>query len=385
MSSTLGEIARVFLRLGVTGFGGPAAHIALMREEIVQRRRWVTDREFLDLIAATNLIPGPNSTEMAIHLGASRGGWPGLFVAGACFIMPAVGIVLVLAWLYAQYGTTPQAAWLMYGIGPVIIAIIGQAIWGLARSGVRSVRWVVLALAAVVASLAGIHEIAVLGLAAAASVLTGLVRRHSATTVLLAVGAGLACTAAVTAAAAVETPVGFTLARLFWFFVKVGSVLFGSGYVLVAFLRADLVDRWGWLTDQQLLDAVAIGQIIPGPLFTTATFIGYQLGGVPAALIATVGIFAPAFFFVAITHPLVTRMRAWGPAGDLLDGLTAASLALMVVVTLQLALRTIVDPVTAALALGSLALLVFRRPNIVWLIAAGAVVGWTISQLKIDG
>jgi chromate transporter len=380
MPSTLGEIARVFLRLGITGFGGPAAHIALMRQEVVERRRWVDDREFLDLIAATNLIPGPNSTEMAIHLGASRGGWPGLFVAGACFILPAVGVVLVLAWLYARFGTTPEAAWLMYGIGPVIIAIIGQAIWGLARSGLRSPRWVVLAVAAVGLSLAGVHEIGVLALAAAASLFAGLGRRHFSATAVLAVVAGLACTAALLAAGAAETPAAFTLGRLFWFFVKVGSVLFGSGYVLVAFLRADLVERWGWLSDQQLLDAVAIGQIIPGPLFTTATFIGYQLGGVPAALVATAGIFAPAFFFVALTHRLVKRMRAWRPAADLLDGLTAASLALMVVVTLQLARRTVVDPVTAALALASLALLVTRRPNIVWMIAAGALIGWTVHQ-----
>jgi chromate transporter len=382
MSSPLGEIARVFFRLGVTGFGGPAAHIALMREEVVQRRRWLDDREFLDLMAATNLIPGPNSTEMAIHLGASRGGWPGLFVAGACFILPAVVIVLVLASLYARFGTTPQAAWLMYGIGPVIIAIIGQAIWGLARSGLGSPRWVVLALAAVALSLAGLHEIAVLALAAVASLVAGSAARRSSMAAALASAAAIASTTALLAAAVVETPIGFTLGRLFWFFVKIGSVLFGSGYVLVAFLRADLVERWGWLSDQQLLDAVAIGQIIPGPLFTTATFIGYQLGGVPAALVATAGIFAPAFFFVAVTHPLVKRLRASRVAADLLDGLTAASLALMVVVTLQLARRTIVDPVTAALALGALALLVTRRPNVVWMILAGATVGWAVHQVR---
>jgi chromate transporter len=379
VSSSLGEIARVFLRLGITGFGGPAAHIALMRQEVVERRRWVDDRDFLDLIAATNLIPGPNSTEMAIHLGAKRAGWPGLFVAGACFILPAVGIVLVLALLYARFGTAPQAGWLMYGIGPVIIAIIGQAIWGLGRSGVRSLRWLLLAAAAFVLNVAGVHEIAVLGLAALTSLLVGIAGRHTATAVL-AVTAGLACTSVLLAASTADAPVAFSLGRLWWFFVKVGSVLFGSGYVLVAFLRADLVERWGWLTDQQLLDAVAIGQIIPGPLFTTATFIGYQLGGVPAALTATAAIFAPAFVFVALTHRLVARMRAWRPAADLLDGLTAASLALMVVVTLQLAGRTIVDPVTAALALGALALLVTTRPNSALMIAAGALVGWTVHQ-----
>jgi len=371
--TTLGELAALFLRLGVTAFGGPAAHIALMENEVVRRRQWLTHEEFLDLLGATNLIPGPNSTEMAIHIGRSRAGTAGLIVAGACFILPAMIIVLGCAWAYVRFGRLPQVQGLLYGVKPVIIAIVAQALWNLARRAVKTRALAAIALLATAAAFVGANELVLL--LAAGGIMT--VSRYSMRKSFVAAFPlpALASAALPAASAAV------TLPALFLFFLKVGSVLFGSGYVLLAFLRADLVDRWGWLTEAQLMDAVAVGQVTPGPLFTTATFIGYVIAGLPGALLATLGIFLPAFVFVALSAPWVSRLRRSPVAGGFLDGVNVASLALMVVVTWHLGRSAVTDAWTAGLALASLAVLLATRLNATWLVAAWAVVGLGISAL----
>ncbi len=370
--ASLGELARLFLRLGVTAFGGPAAHIAMMRDEVVERRRWLSDTEFLDLLAATNLIPGPNSTEMAIHLGYRRGGLPGLLLAGGCFILPACLMVVAIAWGYVRYGDTPQVGWLMYGVSPVIIAIVAQALWKLGRSAVTSPLTAVVGLLAAGLALAGWNELGLLALGGLLMVAARLGRPGIVAGLITAVAA----TGSLVAQAAVTVTVPITLTRLTLFFLKVGSILFGSGYVLLAFLRADLTDRWGWLTDQQLIDAVTVGQVTPGPVFTTATFIGYLLGGWAGAALATIGIFAPGFFFVAISQPLIPRLRDSAITSALLDGVVVASLGLMTAVTWHLGRSAITDAPTAGFALAAGAVLFTWRPNSTWLVLGGAIAGW---------
>ena len=370
------ELARLFLKLGATAFGGPAAHIAMMEDEVVRRRGWLRREEFLDLLGATNLIPGPNSTEMAIHLGHRRAGWWGLLVAGLCFIAPAMVIVWVLAWAYVAYGKLPQAVGLLYGVKPVIIAVVVQALWGLGRSALKGQGLVFAGLAAVALNVAGVDELAVLfgtGFATALGrALTG--RRPSAAAFLPPLPA--------LGVAAVASAQPFQLSTLFLVFLKVGAVLFGSGYVLLAFLRAELVVRLGWLSEAQLLDAVAVGQVTPGPVFTTATFVGYVLSGHAGAAAATAGIFLPAFFFVAVSGPLIPRLRRSAAAGAFLDGVNVASLALMAVVTWQLGWSAVRDFPTAVLAVGSAVLLLRYRVNSSWLVGAGAVIGLLAGRLR---
>jgi chromate transporter len=365
----------LFLKLGATAFGGPAAHIAMMEDEVVRRRGWLTREEFLDLLGATNLIPGPNSTEMAIHIGWRRARWPGLIVAGVCFILPATLIVLALAWAYVRYGARPEAAALFYGVKPVVIAVVLQALGRLGRAAAKTRGLAALGVADAVLNLVGVNELVILfgsGLAVAVSRRVRI-RLHplSAILPLAAAPAGVAATAA-----------PFGLGPLFLFFLKVGSVLFGSGYVLLAFLRADLVERWHWMTESQLLDAIAVGQVTPGPVFTTATFIGYVLGGPAGAAVATVGIFLPAFLLVAASGPLVPRLRRSETAAAFLDGVNAASLALMAVVAWQLGRASLVDVPTAVLAVTSAALLIRFRVNSTWLILAGACLGLLASSVR---
>jgi chromate transporter len=368
--SPLKEIASLFLRLGATAFGGPAAHIAMMQDEVVRRRQWVTDEEFLDLLGATNLIPGPNSTELAIHLGHKRGGWPGLVLAGACFILPAFLIVGALGWLYVSYGSLPEVEGLLYGVKPVLIAIVLQALYALGKKAFRSAGLTILGVGCLAAVMAGMHELAVLFGAGALWMVLARAKGGRAM-VLEPVGFPALLLQAVPAGVAKS----FGLGPLFLFFLKVGSVLFGSGYVLLAFLRADLVERWGWLTEAQLLDAIAIGQVTPGPVFTTATFIGYVLGGFPGAVVATVGIFLPAFVFVALSGPLVPRLRSSRTASAFLDGVNVASLALMALVTWQLGRSAIGDLLTLSLAVISAVVLWKGRVNSVWLILVGGATG----------
>ena len=346
----------------------------MMEDEVVRRRGWLTHDEFLDLLGATNLIPGPNSTELAIHIGHRQAGWPGLLVAGVSFILPAVLIVAAFAWAYVRYGSLPQVAGVLYGVKPVIIAVVLQALWSLSRTAIKTKLLALIALAAVVLSFLGVHELLVLFGAGLIVGLTRMIPRHirSGSKLLLPISASpVALFWQVSTAAA--TPFG--LWPLFLFFVKVGAVLYGSGYVLLAFIRADLVERWHWLTETQLLDAIAVGQVTPGPVFTTATFIGYVLGGARGALVATLGIFLPAFFFVAVSGPLVPRIRQSPTAGAFLDGVNAAALALMFVVTYELGRAAIVDLTTIILAVIS-AIILFRfRLNSAWLILGGAVIG----------
>jgi chromate transporter len=385
----LGELASLFLRLGTTAFGGPAVHIAMMEDEVVRRRRWLSRDAFLDLVGATNLIPGPNSTELAIHIGRARAGWPGLLVAGAAFILPAALIVVTLAWAYVRYGALPQASGMLYGIKPVIIAVVVQALWGLGRSAVKSRLLALVALASLTAAAAGAHELLVLAVAGA---LCGLLAAVSVRPASGAVASGVLLAApgsapslaspALLSAAATAAPASFGLWPLFGVFLKIGAVLFGSGYVLLAFLRADLVGRLGWLTERQLLDAVAVGQVTPGPVFTTATFIGYLLGGPAGAVAATAGIFLPAFVFVALSGPLIPRLRRSRAASGVLDGVNVASLALMAVVAWQLSHAAVLDLPTALLAVGSAVLLLVFRVNSMWLVLGGAVIGVVAAQWR---
>lgn len=378
-SRPLAELAGLFLKLGTISFGGPAAHTALMEAEVVRRRKWLTHQEFLDLVGATNLIPGPNSTELAIHIGHRRAGWPGLIIAGACFILPAMLIVTVIAWAHVRFGKLPEASALLYGVKPVIIAVVVQALWNLGKSAVKTKLLAAVGILAAAASFSGVNELLVLfgcGFALLAIraadknkpvVLGGFVP-------LFANVPGTSATIA-TAATATAVVAPFSLNLMFLFFLKVGAVLFGSGYVLLAFLRADLVERWHWLTESQLLDAIAVGQFTPGPVFTTATFIGYLLSGPAGALVATVGIFLPAFLFVALSAPLIPRLRASPLAGAFLDGVNVASLALMAVVTWQLGASALVDWLTLGLAVMAATVLLRWKINSAWLVLGGAGVG----------
>ena len=368
--SPLREVVSVFLRLGVVAFGGPAAHIAMMREELVRRRRWVSDAQFIDLLGITNLIPGPNSTEMAIHLGYLRAGAWGLVLGGVCFIVPAMLIVMALAWAYVRWGALPVATGVLYGVKPVIIAIVLQAMWGLARTAVRGPLLAGAFVVAAALALAGVHELLVLFGAGGVAALVAPRRRAVAGAVA---ALAWATPARVMAAAAVAG--GVTLGTMTLVVLKIGAVLYGSGYVLLAFLRADFVERLGWLTDRQLLDAVAVGQVTPGPVFTTATFIGFLLAGWTGAVLATVAIFLPSFVFVAASRPLLPRLRGSRRAAAFLDGVNVAALGLMAAVTWQLGRAAVVDPLTAALALAAAVLLVRTRVNSVWLLAGGGALG----------
>ena len=369
--SPLLEVAALFLKLGFTAFGGPAAHIAMYHDEVVVHRKWLTDEQFLDLLGATNLIPGPNSTEMVIHIGYLRAGWAGLIVSGLCFVTPATLIVLAFTWLYVQFGTLPQIGWLLYGIKPVVIAVIAQALWMLGRKALKNrlLAWIGAAVFGLY--FLGINEIALLFTGGLVVMLIANWKRLRAPSVSLLLPLG--------GFAVSQAPVPFSLSLLFLIFLKIGSILYGSGYVLLAFLRNDFVLRLGWLTDQQLIDAVAIGQVTPGPLFTTATFIGYLLGGTSGALLATLGIFLPSFVFVAISNPLIPKIRNSTWASSLLDGFNATSLGLMAAVTLQLAVSSLTDIPTAIIALVSLFLLLRYKINSTWLIAGGALAGFLIS------
>jgi chromate transporter len=381
----LAEVAWAFLRLGTLAFGGPAAHLALMEDEFVRKRRWITPQRFVDLLGATNLIPGPNSTEMAIHIGHARAGRAGLVVAGACFILPATLIVSALAWAYVRFGALPGTGAFLRGMQPVVIAVVLQALVRLAPTALSGARRGTLGALAALACILGAHELVVLAQAAAAGVLWALVRapRTPAPPTVLLAGLPVRPHAAALAggAAALAAPAAFTLGGLFLVFLKIGSVLFGSGYVLLVFLRADLVERLGWLGEHQLLDAVAIGQVTPGPLFTTATFIGWLLAGPRGAAVATAGIFLPAFVFVALTAPLLPLLRRSRVAAAALDGVNAGSFALMAVVLSQLGRTALADPLAWGIGIASAIALLRFRLNAAWLVLAGGCAGWLASRV----
>jgi chromate transporter len=375
---SLGQLAWLFLKLGAITFGGPAAHIAMMEDEVVRRRRWLPRNEFLDLLGATNLIPGPNSTELAIHIGHRKAGWRGLLVAGSCFILPAAFIVTALAWAYVRYGSLPETSAILYGVKPVVIAVILQALWGLGTAAIKARSLAMVGASGMVLGFLGVHELAIIfggGVVVGfARFLTTWRRRggHHILSIIQSAPLSLLTQMTTTAGNAASS---FGLCPLFLFFLKVGSVLFGSGYVLLAFLRADLVERWHWLTEEQLLDAISVGQVTPGPVFTTATFIGYVLGGYSGAVVATAAIFLPAFFFVAVSGPLTTRIRRSETAGAFLDGVNAASLSVMAVVTWQLGRAALIDWLTVTLLIASLVLLMRYHLNSAWLMFGGAITG----------
>ena len=363
----LPDVALLFLRLGATAFGGPAAHIALLHHEVVVRRQWLTADEFAELLALTNLIPGPNSTEMAIHVGRRIAGWWGFLVAGVCFIAPAAVMVTVLAVLYVHYGRTPDARAIMAGITPVMLAVIAHASITIGRTTLRGASMFAAAGLTAALAIAGVNELALL----LAAGLLSIAARSAGVLAVLAASGGIATGQASHAPAAAVPLTGLAL-----FFLKVGSVLFGSGYVLVAFLRADLVERWHWLTDQQLMDAIAVGQITPGPVFTTATFIGYLLHGPAGAVLATIAIFLPAFVFVALTQPLISRLRASPAARTFLDGVIAASIGLIAAVACLLVPAVLTTMAQTVCAAAALLILLRWKINPSWLLVAGAMLGW---------
>lgn len=368
--ASLSHVVLLFLRLGFTAFGGPAAHIAMMEDEVVRRRQWLTREKFLDLLGAANLIPGPSSTEMAIYIGYTQAGWTGIVLGGTCFILPAALITLGLAWAYLRFGHLPQIGGILYGVKPVVIAIIAQAVWNLGRTAVKSRTHLLVGLAALVVA-------AITGRTVSVLVGAGLLMYVAATIGIGRSRAGLSAISVpnfvrVIPATAMVT---LSLVSIFLVFFKIGAVVFGSGYVLLAFLKADLVDQRHWLTSAQLLDAVAVGQVTPGPVFTTATFIGYLLAGLPGAALATLGIFLPGFLLVAASGPLIPWLRRSTVAGRFLDGVNVAALGLMAVVTWQLGRSSIRDAASAALAILSAVLLLRYRVNSFWLIAIGAAAG----------
>jgi chromate transporter len=381
-----------FLRLGLTAFGGPAVHIAIMEDELVRRRKWLSREKFLDLLGASNLIPGPSSSELAIHIGYLRAGWPGLVVGGVCFILPAAVLVGIIAWAYVRFGHLPAVAAVLYGIKPVVIAVILQALWGLGRTAVKTRVLAIAGIACIALNFAQVSVLVILfGTGTILAAVHALTRKNTpnknsnGTVIFLSAwrGARKALPRIFPWIAGTGTAAAFPgLWPLFLVFLRIGSIVFGSGYVLLAFLRADLVAHRGWVTDAQLVDAVAIGQVTPGPVFTTATFLGYLLRGPAGAVLATVGIFLPAFVLVAISGPLIPLIRRSTTAGAFLDGVNVASLALMAAVSFQLGRSAIVDWVTLALAAASAILLLRFRVNSAWLVLGGALAGITATVLR---
>ena len=381
----LGELARLFFKLGVIGFGGPAAHIAMMEDEVIERRGWIDRQHFLDLIGATNLIPGPNSTEMTMHVGYARAGWLGLFVAGGSFIFPAALLTGLFAWAYVEFGTLPAVEPFLLGIKPAVMAVILGALWRLGKKAVKSALLAGLGVAVSAALLLGVSEVPALLIGGVVGMLILVLLGHDGTNgaapplkskASSPTKAGLLLLAQPAAAGAAGVAGGVSLWKLGLFFLKVGAVLYGSGYVLIAFLEGDLVGGYGWLTQQQLLDAIAIGQFTPGPVLTTATFIGYVLAGVPGAIVATLAIFLPSFVFVGILHPIVPRLRKSKWTAAFLDAVNVSAVALMAVVTLLLGRSVLISPLTWGIFLVAAVLALRYKVNAAWLVLGGAIVGW---------
>jgi chromate transporter len=366
---SLTELALVFLKLGTIAFGGPAAHIAMMEDEFVRKRQWISREDFLDRLGAANIIPGPSSTELAVFIGYLKRGVPGLIVAGCCFIIPAAILVTAIAAAYVRFGSLPQMTGILYAIKPAVIAIIVQALWNLARTAAKTIFLMVIGLTAGVAAFFGLPPLLVLVLAGVAAILPELARLRKPQIVSAFI---------VPAPVALAAAAPISVLGLFLSFLKMGAIVFGSGYVLLAFLRAEFVDRLHWLTEKQLIDSIAVGQFTPGPVFTTATFIGYLLAGTRGAAVATVAIFLPGFLLVAAGGRFIGKIRRSRVAGAALDGIIVGSLALMAVVAWQLARVAIVDWITVSILLVSAVLLLGLRINSAWLIAGAALLGWMI-------
>ena len=376
------ELGRLFLKLGFIAFGGPAAHIAMFEDEVVKRRQWITHEHFLDLLGVTNLIPGPNSTEMAIHLGLVRAGWRGLIVAGVCFIAPAIAVTLFFAYLYAAYGSLPQLAPIIAGIRPAIIAVILGAVYRLGRPIFKKdIVPVVIGLIVAILALMQVNEIALLFSGGFLAI--GWRYRHRLGSVpsvfVLCLLGPLAIPIAVTVA-----PSGpITLSGLGLFFLKIGSILYGSGYVLVAFLQSGLVEAKHWLTQAQLLDAIAVGQFTPGPVLSTAAFIGYVLLGFPGAAVATVGIFLPSFVFVLLISPFIPKLRNVPLVRAFLDGVNGSALGLMLAVCITLGVSTLGNPVMWLIFLGAAVAIYMWNIHPAWLVAGGALASWVATIIRL--
>jgi chromate transporter len=371
---SLAELALVFLKLGTTAFGGPAAHIAMMEDEFVRKRHWITEAEFLDRLAAASLIPGPSSTEVAIFIGQAKRGWGGLVIGGCCFIIPAALLVTLIAAVYVRFGSLPQVAGILYGIKPAVIAIILQALWSLARTAIKSKLLAVIGALAVVLSGLGLAPLIVLAIAGIASGGAAWFKRQG--NISIGVVPAFGRLGLVLGTAAVAVPV--SLIRLFLSFLKIGAIVFGSGYVLLAFLRTEFIDRFHWLTEKQLIDAVAVGQFTPGPVFTTATFIGYLVAGAPGALLATIAIFLPGFALVALSGRLLPKLRRSVWTASILDGVVVGSLALMAVVAWQLGRTAIVDWLTLLILIASAIVVLGLKVNSAWVIAGAGMIGFLL-------
>ncbi|MBC8757103.1 chromate efflux transporter [Kordia sp. YSTF-M3] len=371
----LKEVATVFLKLGMFAFGGPAAHIAMMEDEVVSKRKWMTREHFLDLMGATNLIPGPNSTEMTMHCGHERAGWKGLFVAGISFIFPAVVFTTILAYLYVSYGKLPQIEPFLYGIKPAVIAIILSAIYKLGNKALKNWQLAVIGMATVIASVCGINEITIILLGGFIGLIwLGVPKMSDKKLNVFApaflISSGIALTKTV------------TNAKLFFVFLKVGAILFGSGYVLVAYLDAELVEKLGWLTKSELLDAIAIGQFTPGPVLSTASFVGYQINGIWGALVATLGIFLPSFIFVLVLNPIVPKLRKSKLASGFLDAVNISAVGIMIGVTYHLSEEILINWQSITIAIISMVLVFYyKKLNAFWIVIIGAILGYILYQL----
>ncbi|MDG2418287.1 MAG: chromate efflux transporter [Saprospiraceae bacterium] len=369
----LKDLANLFLKLGFVAFGGPAAHIAMLEDEVVEKRKWMTRDHFLDLIGATNLIPGPNSTEMTMHVGYQYAGVAGLFMAGICFIGPAVLLTGILAYLYIEYGELPGIAPFLLGIKPAVLAIIAGAIYKLGKKALKSWQLGLIGVIVVIANFCGINEVTcilgggVFGMLWANTLEGKSLRSYAPILLFWFTGAGMK----------------LTTTNLFLVFLKVGSVLFGSGYVLVAYLDGELVEKLGWLSKSELLDAIAIGQFTPGPVLSTATFVGYQIQGVQGAMAATLGIFLPSFIFVWILNPLIPKLRSSKITAAFLDAVNVAAVAVMLVVTLMLAKEVLLDWKSLIIASISFYIYFFQKKvSVVYLVLCGAILGWVLSFIN---
>ncbi|MCM4157321.1 chromate efflux transporter [Gramella sp. AN32] len=377
-SDKLKEVAGLFFKLGIIAFGGPAAHIAMMEEEVVTKRKWMSRQHFLDLVGATNLIPGPNSTEMTMHCGHERAGWKGLFVAGACFIFPAVVLTGILGWLYVEYGKVPAIEPFLYGIKPAVLAIILSAIYKLGKKALKNWQLGVIGVLVITASFLGVNEImAILGAGAIGLLWFGVPKmlKKADSTFIFPLGIAGSLSLAVQ---------GISNTKLFLVFLKIGAVLFGSGYVLVAYLDGELVEKLGWLTKQQLLDAIAIGQFTPGPVLSTATFIGFQVNGLGGALAATAGIFLPSFFFVLLLNPIVPKLRNSALAAGFLDAVNIAAVGVMIAVTIKLGEAVLTDWRAWLIAILSIVItFTFKKVNVVYIVLGGALLGYLLSLIEL--
>lgn len=372
--NNLKEIAKLFLKLGTIGFGGPAVHIAMMQDEVVVKKKWLSEQHFLDLIGATNLIPGPNSTEMAIHIGHEKGGWKGLIVAGFCFIFPAVMITLLFAWMYKEYGQIPEIKPFLYGIKPAIIAIILSAIFPLAKKSLKTMQLGIIGFLVLFLSLLNYNEIILLFGAGLVALLIYYLKQQTNKSIPIIFPIVLLQSSE-------SNVISATNLNLFLIFLKIGAILYGSGYVLFAFLDAELVAT-GLLSRTQLIDAIAVGQFTPGPVFSSVTFIGYQINGFSGALISTTAIFLPSFIFVALLNPLVKKMRHSTVFAIFLDAVNVASIAIIISICIEMGSETIIDWRTILIAVISMMITFnYRKINSAFIVLGGSIIGFILSLL----